>query len=196
MLLDRRGIDPDRVLAVARGGVPVGAVVAEALGADLGVAVVRTLDAPETPELTVGAVAVVDGDGSRWLADGVMDRLGVSEEHVENATARETDRARKRRERYPEAAGPDGETVLIVDDGIAAPSTAAACVRAARAGGAERAVVAAPVASPDTVESLRDVADGAFAAMTPAGGGAIGRFYESFEPVSEEETRARLDGWG
>lgn len=189
-LLDRRGIDPDRVLAVARGGVPVGGVVADALGADLDVAVTRTLDAPETPQLAVGAVAAAGADVARWLDDDVIDHLGTSDEYLEDATAHETDRARERRDRYHEGSDSPargGEPVLIVDDGITAPAIAAACVRAVRAEGAERVIVGAPVAPPDTVESLREVADGALAAMTPAGGGAVGRFYESFEPVSEEE---------
>lgn len=181
-LLDRRGIDPDRVLAVAHGGVPVGEVVADALGADLDVVVARTLDAPGTPELTVGAVAAAGADVARWLDDGVIDHLGTSDEYLEDATARETDRAREHRDRYHEGSGSPtrgGEPVLIVNDGITTPATAAACVRAARAGGAERVVVAAPVAPPDTVESLREIADGVLAAMTPAGGGAVERFYES-----------------
>lgn len=192
-LLERRGIDADSVLAVARGGLPVGRIVADALGADLDVTVTRTIGAPDTPELTIGSVAA---DGSLWLDDRLVDRLGVSNEYVTDAADREIEAARENRDRYRGDRDPpeyDGETVLVVDDGITTGTTIAACVEQARTAGAERVVVAVPVAPPDTVESLREVAEDAVAVMTPAGFGAVGRFYESFEQVSDEAAMDYLD---
>lgn len=192
-LLERRGVAADAVLAVPRGGLPVARIVADALDLPLDVVVARKIGAPTNPELAIGAVAA---DGSRWLNDALIDRLDVGAEYVERTAEREAENAREKRERYrgESVPAPVGGTVLIVDDGIATGATTVACVRQARTNGAERVIVAVPVAPPDVVESLREEADDVIAVITPSSFGAVGRFYESFDQVPDEAAMAYLDG--
>ncbi|MFC7224506.1 phosphoribosyltransferase [Halalkalicoccus sp. GCM10025322] len=192
-LLERRGIAAESVLAIPRGGLPVARVVADALDLPLDVVVARKLGAPTNPELAIGAVAA---DGSLWLNDALIDRLGVDGDYVDRTADREAENARRKRERYrgtPDPAPTEGGTVLVVDDGIATGATTIACVRQARAAGADRVIVAVPVAPPDVIERLREEADDVIAVITPSSFGAVGRFYESFEQVSDEEAMDYLD---
>lgn len=191
-LLERRGITAESVLAVPRGGLPVARAVADALDLPLDVVVARKLGAPTNPELAIGSVAA---DGSLWLNDALIDRLGVDGDYVDRTAEREAENARRKRERYRGTSAPAsaGGTVLIVDDGIATGATTIACVRQARAAGADRVIVAVPVAPPDAVEWLREEADDVIAVITPSSFGAVGRFYESFEQVSDEEAMRFLD---
>lgn len=191
-LLQRRDVAADAVLAVPRGGLPVARVVADALDLPLDVVVARKLGAPTNPELAIGAVAA---DGSRWLNETLIDRLGVDASYVERTAEREAENAREKRERYRGEPAPAtmGGTVLVVDDGIATGATTIACVRQAREAGAERVIVAVPVAPPDVVESLREEADEVIAVITPSNFGAVGRFYESFNQVPDETAMAYLE---
>ncbi|WP_254537400.1 phosphoribosyltransferase [Halomarina litorea] len=189
--LRERGVTADVVLAVPRGGLPVGRVVADALGRPLDVVVARKLGAPGNPELAIGAVGA---DGATWLNDDLLDRLGVGEGYVERERERQTAVAREKREAYqPEPVDLAGKSVLIVDDGIATGATTIACVRAVEAAGARRVVVAVPVAPPESVALLRQVADDVVCVETPFVFGAVARFYDSFPQVSDDEARAYLD---
>lgn len=193
-LLDERGIAADLVLAIPRGGLPVGRAVADALSAPLDVAVARKVGAPGNPELAVGAVGP---DGTLWRNDDLIARLDVSEGYVDSEAAREAEAAREKRARYRGDRDPldlAGKTVLIVDDGIATGATAVACVRQAHAAGADRVIVAVPVAPPEAVSELRGEADEVIALSTPANFGAVGRFYRSFEQVPDGVAMTYLDG--
>ncbi|WP_159904699.1 phosphoribosyltransferase [Salinirussus salinus] len=192
-LLEGHDIEPDVVLAVPRGGLPVGRAVADALGVPLDVVVARKLPAPGNPELAVGAVAA---DGTVWLNDGYVADLGVDESYVEQATEREREAAARKLARYRgDRPAPDlaGKVVAVVDDGLATGATVRACVRQVRDAGAARVVVAVPVGPPDTVERLREEADEVVCVETPPHFGAVGQFYESFPQVSDEEAMGYLE---
>ncbi|WP_101295092.1 phosphoribosyltransferase [Halegenticoccus soli] len=185
--LVERGIEVDVVLAIPRGGLPVGRAVADRLGVPLDVIVASKLGAPHNPELAIGAVA---GDGSVWLNDDLVEQLGVSEEYVERTRGEEAEAARRKVEQYRGGeALPDleGKRVALVDDGLATGATAVACLRQIRKAGAERTVLAVPVAPPRAVEELRGEADGIVAVETPAGFGAVGAYYRDFRQVPDEE---------
>ncbi|AZH25650.1 phosphoribosyltransferase [Haloplanus aerogenes] len=191
-LLDR-GVDADFVLAIPRGGLPLGRAVADALDAPLDIVVASKIGAPGNPEYAIGAVA---SDGSVWLDDEAIGRLGVSDAYVERERAAEIEAAREKASRYRgDRTAPDltGKTVVVVDDGVATGSTALAALRLVREGGAERVVLAIPVGPPDTVAELETVADAVVVLQTPATFGAVGAFYDRFDQVSDEEAMAYLD---
>ncbi|WP_394739502.1 phosphoribosyltransferase [Natronococcus roseus] len=191
--LEDRGIEADVVLGIPRGALPVARPVADALGADLGVVVARKLGAPSNPELAIGAVA---SDGSVWLNDDLVDRLGVSESYLEDVREREAANARKKADRYrggeplPELAG---KRVVVVDDGVATGATAIACLRQVREAGAERVVLAIPVGAPDTIAALESEADEVIALVAPGNFRAVGQFYRDFGQVTDEEAVGYLE---
>ena len=189
--LVERGLETDLVLAVPRGGLPVGRAVADALGVPLDVVVSSKVGAPGNPELAIGAVA---SDGSAWLDEETIEALGVDPEYVSREREREAEAARGKAERYRTDGPPDvsGRAVTVVDDGAATGATAIAAVRLLRARGAARIVVALPVAPPGTVTELERVADEVVCLLTPASFGAVGRFYRRFDQVSDEEAIAYL----
>jgi len=180
------------VLALPRGGVPVGVEVARALGAPLDVLVVRKLGAPFQRELGLGAIA--EG-GATWMNQPIWDELALAEETIAEVAARERREVERRVRRYRGGrALPDvrGRTVLLVDDGLATGGTAHAAVRALRQLGAGRVVLAVPVGPPSTVEELRAEADEVVCLETPEPFAAIGLWYEEFDQVTDEEVVAML----
>jgi putative phosphoribosyl transferase len=175
------------VLGLPRGGVPVAFEVANTLGAPLDVLVVRKLGVPFQPELGMGAVGE---DGVRVLNSDVLRQAGVTEAQLSEVEARERAaveeravRLRRGRPAIPLA----GRTVVIVDDGLATGGTARAAVHVARARGADRVILAVPVAPPETVAALRRDADDVVAVETPEPFFAIGGWYADFSPTSDEE---------
>jgi putative phosphoribosyl transferase len=180
------------VLGLPRGGVPVAAEVASALGAPLDVLVVRKLGLPAQPELAMGAI----GEGGvRVVNTAVVRAAGVREADVDRVerVERACLTSRVRQFRGDAAALPlTGRTAVIVDDGIATGSTARAACQVARAAGAARVVLAAPVAAPSTVEELRDVADEVVCLETPERFVAVGEWYDDFSPTTDAEVVALL----
>ena len=175
------------VLGLPRGGVPVAFEVANALGAPLDVLVVRKLGVPFQPELGMGAVGE---DGVRVLNPDVLRQAGVTEAQLAAVEARERAEVEERavRLRRGRPAIPlQGRTVVIVDDGLATGGTARAAVQVARARGADRVILAVPVAPPDTVAALRRDADDVVAVETPEPFFAIGGWYADFSPTSDDE---------
>jgi len=192
-VLDDHDVEADLVLAIPRGGLPLGRAVADALGVPLDVVVAAKIGAPSNPEFAIGAVA---SDGSAWLDRATIDRLGLGAGYVEREREREADHARGKAERYRgDRPAPDlaGRTVVVVDDGVATGSTAIAALRLVRAQGAGRVVLAVPVGPPDTVEALRTEADDVVCVATPPYFGAVGQFYDRFDQVSDEAAIAYLD---
>jgi putative phosphoribosyl transferase len=180
------------VLALPRGGVPVGARVARALGAQLDVFVVRKLGVPGHEELAMGAIA---SGGVRIHNEEVVRKLGMDDatiQRVAEAEGRELARRERsyRRQRPP----PDltGRVVILVDDGLATGSTMRAAVAAARRLGPARVVVAVPTAPASTCEQFRREADEVVCATTPRPFRAVGYSYRSFPQTTDEEVRELL----
>ena len=192
-VLRDRGVESDLVLAVPRGGLPVGRIVADSLGVPLDVVVARKLGAPGNPELAMGAVA---SDGTTWLNTRLIDDLGVGRAEVDETVRRERAAAAEKLDRYRGDRPPldlRGKRVVIVDDGIATGATTIACARQVREAGAEHVVLAVPVAPPGTVERLADEVDEVVAVETPRRFGAVGQFYRAFGQVSDAVARSYLD---
>jgi predicted phosphoribosyltransferase len=147
---------PDvQVLALPRGGVPVGCEVARALGAPLDVFLVRKLGVPGYEELAMGAVAT---GGVRVLNDEIVRGLGISDHEIDAVVARELQELARRERLYRgDRTPPDvaGRTVILVDDGLATGATMRAAVAALRQQKPARIVIAVPTASPDTSEALK-----------------------------------------
>ncbi|MFC7132826.1 MULTISPECIES: phosphoribosyltransferase [Salinibaculum] len=191
-LLEERGVEADIVLAIPRGGLPVGHAVAERLGVPLDIVSARKLGSPANPELAIGSVA---SDGSVWLNESLIAQLDVADSYIDAEIEREHEAARRKVERYRGTRPPldvGGKTVLVVDDGVATGATTIACIRQVQDADAERVVLAVPVAPPDTVERLRDEADEVICVETPPYFGAVGQFYDSFGQVSDDEARSYL----
>jgi putative phosphoribosyl transferase len=190
----RYAAEPDViVLGLPRGGVPVARAVADGIGAPLDVFVVRKLGVPGHEELAFGAIA---SGGVRVLNDDVIRQVGLSAGQVDEITQREASQleARERLYRGGQAApGLAGDTVILVDDGLATGSTMRAAVQAVRAAGAARVVVAVPVAPAETCAELAAEADEVICLRQPEPFYAVGLWYEDFTPVSDDEVRQALD---
>ncbi len=183
------------VLALPRGGVPVGYEIARALAAPLDVIVVRKLRAPDEPELGLGAV--VDGDHPESvLNDEVVEALKISPEYLDNEIRIQLREIQRRQQIYRKGrAAPRlaDRTVIVVDDGIATGGTIRAALRGVRRAGPAKLILAAPVAPSDTVQSLRAEADDVVCLETPSDFDAIGQFYADFRQVSDDEVVALLE---
>lgn len=186
------GRDDVIVLALPRGGVPVGYEVARSLGAPLDVFLVRKLGVPGHEELAMGAIA---SGGMRVLNEGVVGQLGIPQRVIDEV-AEEEQRELERREReYRDDRPPPairGKVVILVDDGLATGSTMRAAVAAVRRLGPARVVVAVPVGAADTCDLLGEEADEAVCAREPEPFYAVGVWYENFSQTTDEEVRDLL----
>jgi predicted phosphoribosyltransferase len=181
------------VLGLPRGGVPVAAEVASALGAPLDVLVIRKLGVPWHPELGMGAVGE---DGVVVVNDDIVRSTRVSADEVAAVEARERAEVTSRAERFRrgrEAVALAGRTVIVVDDGLATGGTARAAIAVARARGAARVVLAVPVAPPEAVQELAGVADEVVCLATPSGFSAVGTWYANFTQTTDDEVVDLLD---
>ena len=181
------------VLALPRGGVPVGFEVAEALRAPLDVFVVRKLGVPGQEELAMGALA---SGGTRVLDNEIVRLARVTESEIERATAFAAEEMARQERRYRgERRFPcvDGKTVILVDDGLATGSTMRAAVLALRSQHPAKVVVAVPVGAPETCDALGSVADDVVCVETPEPFRAVGLWYEDFSQTTDDEVHALLD---
>ncbi|HVC55718.1 MAG TPA: phosphoribosyltransferase family protein [Stellaceae bacterium] len=182
------------VLALPRGGVPVGFEIARALAAPLDLLLVRKIGVPWQPELALGAVT--DGAQPHTFIDRELAAaLAIPDDYVEAETARQLVELERRRRVYC-ADRPQvdiaGCTAIVVDDGIATGATMRVALEAARHRNPARLVLAAPVAALDTIERLRPLADEIVCLDTPSGLAAIGFSYRDFHQVSDAEVTAIL----
>lgn len=181
------------VLALPRGGVPVGFEVARALRAPLDVFVVRKLGVPGHEELAMGAI----GSGDvRVLNEDVVRALKIPDEIVAQVAAAER-RELERRERLYRGERPpfdvSGRTTILIDDGLATGSTMRAGVAALRRLGPSRIVVAVPVAAAQTCAELEREVDEVVCAETPEPFYAVGLWYEDFSQTTDAEVSALLE---
>ncbi|MDZ7590013.1 MAG: phosphoribosyltransferase [Rubrivivax sp.] len=187
---------PVLVLALPRGGVPVAAEVARALGAPLDLLLVRKIGAPWQRELAVAAV--VDGDPPDIVIDELTSRLsGVDDAYIQREAGDEMREIERRRHVYLRGRAPlpvAGATVVVVDDGIATGTTVRAAMKALRRRQPARLVLAVPVAPADTVAALSQEADEVVCLAQPEPFHAIGLHYADFHQVPDDEVLAVLDG--
>jgi len=186
------------VLALPRGGVPVGFEVARALDAPLDVFVVRKLGLPGHPEFAMGAIA---SGGVGVLNDEVVRLYRIPPQAID-AIAREEQTELERREQAYRGGRPplnvSRRTVVLIDDGLATGSTMKAAVQAVRALGPARIIVAVPVGSPDTCRELAAIADDIICARAPEYFAAVGQWYDDFRQTTDEEVHELLRaavGW-
>ncbi len=191
--LDRFRSASTVVVGLPRGGVPVAAEIAVALGAPLDVIVVRKLGVPYQPELAMGAVGE---DGVRVVNDVVVRQIGIADAEFAAVERRERaevhDRAGRFRGGNPRVPLED-RTVLIVDDGIATGSTMRAACQVARAHGAARVVVAVPVAPAEATSTLAGDADEVICLATPEPFYGVGQWYDDFGQTSDAEVVSIID---
>jgi len=186
------------VLALPRGGVPVGFEVARALDAPLDVFLVRKLGLPGNEEYAMGAIA---SGGVRVLHDELLRQFQVPAAAVERVVREEERELRRREYAYRDdlpAVELSGRTVILVDDGLATGSSMRAAVKAVRKRGARRIIVAVPVGPAGTVRDLARLADQVVCVATPEPFLAVGRFYADFDQTTDAEVveflrRARSD---
>lgn len=189
-LVDYLGADAV-ILAVPRGGVIVGEVVARQLGVPLDVVVPRKIGAPGNPELGLGAIA----PGVRVIDPRMVEMLGVSESYLERQIAAEEEEIERRLGAYrggrPQA-DVDGKVAVVVDDGVATGGTAFAALRWAKAQGASTVVLAVPVAPGASIGRLEQEADRVVVLFAPEPFFAVGEWYRRFDQTTDEEVVAAL----
>jgi predicted phosphoribosyltransferase len=186
------GRDDVVVLALPRGGVPVGAQVARALGAPFDVFVVRKLGVPGHEEYAMGAIA---SGGTLVMSPDVVEALQIPRPSIEQVIAREQQELARRERLYRGDRAPvdvRGKSAILVDDGLATGATMRAAVRAVRKHEPAHVTVAVPVAAADTCVSLRDEADEVVCAYTPEPFRAVGLWYRDFSQTSDDEVRELL----
>ena len=174
------------VLAIPRGAVPMGRIIADALGGELDVVLVRKLRAPFSPEFAVGSV---DESGWTYIADYAA-RAGANPEYLEAEKQAQLETMRSRRAQYTPIRppiDPAGRIVIVLDDGLATGATMISALHSLRAKGPEKLICAVPVSPPDTLEKIRKYADEVVCLEAPEWFQAVGQFYLDFPQVEDGE---------
>ena len=187
---DYRGKQP-LVLAIPRGAVPIGRVVAEALGGALDVVLVRKLGAPYNPEFAVGSV----GESGHVMVADYAERAGADSRYIAQEAERQLATIRRRRIQYDQVhtpVSPAGRTVIVVDDGLATGSTMCAALQEVRAQKPARLICAVPVASRDAVMRVRPLCDDVICLAIEADFGGVGQFYRDFRQVEDDDVLMML----
>jgi putative phosphoribosyl transferase len=183
------------VLALPRGGVPVGFEIAARLEAPLDIVLVRKIGHPLSPELAIGAIA--DGEGLEKVIDeNMVAEFGVSQAYLDKEIARQQREIEQRRQLYFKSRQPVDirqHTALVVDDGIATGATMRAALRAVRRRAPAMLVLAVPVAPASALEAMRPEVDEIVCLTSPEDFGAVGLFYADFRPVDDKAVIDLLD---
>jgi predicted phosphoribosyltransferase len=189
MLVERlRGtpLEKPLVLAIPRGGIEIGAVLARGLSAELDVVLSRKLRAAHQPELALGAVSENGDVYFNHFASAMTDAGDAYIEAERKRQLLEIDRRRTMYRAVRPQAPIAGRSVILTDDGIATGATMIASLRTVRAAGAKQIIVAVPVGAPDRVDAIRPLCDRVECLLEPAAFWAIGQFYRHFEQVPDE----------
>lgn len=179
------------ILAIPRGAVPMGQALADELGGELDVALVRKLASPYSSEFALGAI---DESGWAYIADHAA-AAGGTPEYLEREKQRQMATLKERRSQYTPLhppIDPAGRIAILVDDGLATGSTMIAALHATRAKNPARLVCAVPVSPPETLEKIRPLCDELVCLFAPPNFQAVGQFYQDFNQVSDEEVVAIL----
>lgn len=183
------------VLALPRGGVPLGFMVAQALDVPLDVLLVRKLGMPGHSEYAIGAIST---DQSLLQTDAIK-ALGVSMEAIEAVVARERKEIERREALYRAGRPPlqlRDKAVILVDDGLATGSTMRVAIQTVRKAQPAKVIVAVPVSAPETRRELAAEADEMVCLSTPQPFYAVGQWYEDFGQTSDEEVTSLLEEAG
>jgi putative phosphoribosyl transferase len=189
-LEEYRGQNP-LVLAIPRGAVPMGRIIADALGGELDVVLVRKLGAPGNAEFAIGSV---DESGWAYVADYAAS-VGADAAYIETEKIAQREMMRRRRAEYTPVRppiDPAGRVVIVVDDGLATGATMISALHALRTLSPSKIVVAVPVSPPDTLKKVEALADETVCLAAPAHFAAVGQFYQEFNQVSDAEVIAIL----
>ena len=179
------------VLAVPRGAVPMGRVIADALDGELDIVQVRKIGAPFNPEYALGAV---DESGWRYLSAAAQS-YGIDPATIDAIATREIQRMRERRAQWAgdrPPIDPAGRVVIVVDDGLATGASMIAALHAVRARRPAHLICAVAVAAPESLERVRPHADEMVCLAAPPGFEAVGQFYRDFRQVEDEDVAALL----
>lgn len=182
------------ILAIPRGGVVTGDVVAKMLGVPLDVIVSRKIGSPHNPELAIGAVA---HDGSFFSNSNLINILGITQNYLDESIAEQMHEIQRRLMKFRGRTDYDlkDKTVVIVDDGIATGSTIFVVLEWIKKQHPKKIIVAAPVGPKDTVERLRKMSE-VIVLYEPIAFGAVGEFYDSFEQVDDEQVIETMKSYG
>jgi putative phosphoribosyl transferase len=188
------GLEDPVVLALPRGGVPVGFEVAKALGAPLDILLVRKIGAPRHEEYGIGAL--VDGASPQIVIDEQAARMvGADEAYIQREIERQLAEIERRRAIYRtgQPVPLAGKTLIVVDDGIATGGTVKAALQALAKVGAKRIVLAVPVAPADSLRGLQELCDEVVCLMSPQPFYAVGAHYEDFDQTGDDEVIELLE---
>lgn len=187
-----RGKNP-LILAIPRGAVPMGKIIADKLDGELDVVLVRKLRAPHQPELAIGSV---NESGWTYLAD-FAERYGGSADYIESEKRTQMETIRQRRKQYTPIRppiDPAGRIVIVIDDGLATGATMISALHGLRAMQPAKLVCAVPVSPPDTLAKVTDLADEVVCLDAPIMFQAVGQFYRNFPQVDDDEVIEVLKG--
>lgn len=184
-LKEYKGQNP-LILAIPRGAVPMAKIIAEELGGEIDVVLVRKLGAPLNPEFAVGSI---DESGWAYVAD-YAPQAGATPEYIEGEKARQMETMRKRRAQYTPIRppiDPKDRIVIVIDDGLATGATMITALHALRDKQPRKLICAVPVSPPDTLEKIKGYADEVICLEAPEFFQAVGQFYRDFPQVEDEE---------
>ena len=181
------------VLALPRGGIPVGLKVAKKLNAKFGIVEVKKIGAPDNPELAIGAVGP---KGDPFLDKEIIESLGVSKEYLAKEIAERQKEAEERERFYSNLLKPveiAGKIVILVDDGLATGTTAKTAAKIIEKGKPKRKILAVPVAPPSSIKKLQGDFDEVIAILEPWDFTAVGQYYQNFQPILDEEIKEMIE---
>jgi predicted phosphoribosyltransferase len=176
------------ILAIPRGGVVTGDVIATALGAKLDVVVPRKLGSPYNPELAIGAVM---HDGTHFLNSDIIEMLNVTKNYIDVEMATQMKEIERRLVKFRGGKKYElqNKTIVVVDDGIATGATMFAAVQWVKKQSPRKLIIAVPVGPSETIDRLRKVTDEVVVVSTPPLFGAVGEFYEDFTQVTDDKVQ-------